>query len=269
LIERPEELENEWPSHDDGFLAVSPYLEPSIPLNINACVFRDGTVTLHGPSVQLIGLNRITNRTFGYCGNDFARITEFDVSMINNLEEITISAGLWLHSNGYLGAFGVDALFCKGKLYLTEINPRFQGSSSMSARIDKELDRPDVFIEHIAAFLDLPAPKKISLYELVKEQPPLAHIYCHNLGPDSIYCSSITTDELEIECALIPSTNIAVLQDAITFEAIFNKPVTINGMLLDNGIEEEIVSISKCLYPELKWTKKESNKQMEFKLEDY
>ena len=56
LVREPSDLEAEWPVHADGFLAAAPYLVPNIPLNVNGCVFSDGAVTLHGPSLQLIGI---------------------------------------------------------------------------------------------------------------------------------------------------------------------------------------------------------------------
>ena len=94
----------------DGFLAASRYLDPHIPLNINACVFQDGTVTLHGPSVQLIGIPDLTRRTFGYCGNDFGAIRHLDPRFVKEFEKMVLKVGGWLWSQGYLGAFGVDAL---------------------------------------------------------------------------------------------------------------------------------------------------------------
>src|SRR6185503_13324889 len=33
------------PHHAGGFLAVAPLLEPNVPLNVSACVFRNGEVT--------------------------------------------------------------------------------------------------------------------------------------------------------------------------------------------------------------------------------
>ena len=109
------------------FIAAAPYLVPNIPLNVNACVFSDSLVSLHSPSFQLIGLPGFTSRTFGYCGNDFAQVRELEGNVLDQLEHIVLESGKWLAGKGYVGAFGVDALLCKGQVYLTEINPRFQG----------------------------------------------------------------------------------------------------------------------------------------------
>jgi formate-dependent phosphoribosylglycinamide formyltransferase (GAR transformylase) len=66
-----------------------------------------------------------------------------------------------------LGAFGVDALVYDGRVYLAEVNSRFQGSSVMSARIDQALNRPDIYCAHVAAFMGLSAPPSMTLQALV------------------------------------------------------------------------------------------------------
>ena len=93
----------------------------------------------------MIGIPGSTLNTFGYCGNDFTRIRELDVTVLQALQEMTIRAGRWLSSMGYVGAFGVDALLHEGEVFLTEVNPRYQGSSLLSSHLDAALDRPDVF----------------------------------------------------------------------------------------------------------------------------
>ena len=139
LVEDPSQLQEEWPIHTEGFLAAAPFLNPSIPLNVNACVFPGGEVSLHAPSLQLIGIPGCTNRRFGYCGNDFATAAELDRTL-DDLEHIVVTSGRWMGRQGYLGAFGVDAIVHEDKVYLVEVNPRFQGlrvRRSLGAR-----DRP-------------------------------------------------------------------------------------------------------------------------------
>jgi hypothetical protein len=263
-VNSPEDLNSEWPSHSDGFLAAAPYLTPNVPLNINACVFPDGSISIHGPSLQLIGLEGITNHRFGYCGNDFARIVDLDRKALQEFEETTIATGKWLHKNGYRGVFGIDALFFKGDIYLTEINPRFQGSSLVSARIDHELDRSDVFMEHIAAFLDLPAPKSIPIHELVSNQKKIAHVVCHNVKSKPLFSSPVGLHNLHEECRQIPSPDIAVLNDAITFQAILNNPVTTDGMTLLADAHEKIFGLYSELYPGFQRTDIDFHPQLSF-----
>ena len=249
LVRNPSDLDAEWPSHGDGFLAAAPLLVPSVPLNVNGCLFSDGTVTLHGPSLQLIGIEGLTNRCFGYCGNDFARATDLGCEVLHDLETITVTAGHWLHGQGYRGAFGVDALLYDGRVHLTEVNPRFQGSSRMSAHIDRTLDRADVFLEHIAAFLDLPPSPQIPLPELAAAQPPLAHVIAHNVRETPISSAPIVQDEPSLECRLLPSPDVAVQPEGIAFEAVFSRSVTVDGMALLPGTREELHTLSLRLFP--------------------
>jgi hypothetical protein len=248
LVRDPRDLKSRWPRHTDGFLAVAPFLTPSTSLNVNACVFQNGQVSLHGPSVQLIGLRSATTRRFGYCGNDFCRVEEIDGKLVDQLEDIVVRTGKWLHKNGYLGAFGVDSLIYRGKIYLTEVNPRFQGSSLLSAVIDQQLDRPDVFLNHIAAFLGLSVPAPVRLRDLVRRQPPLAHVICHNIRPKKVRAKATVPDSLEVRCRLVPASDVEILPEAITFEAVFEEAVTDDGTQLLAPIERAVRRAAQGLY---------------------
>ena len=230
LIHDPSEIGSRWPTHSDRFLAVAPYLVPNIPLNVNACVFSDSSVSLHSPSFQLIGLPGFTSRTFGYCGNDFAQVRELEGNVLNQLEHIVLESGKWLASKGYVGAFGVDALLYEGQVHLTEINPRFQGSSHISSTIDAQLDRPDMFLEHIAAYLGVPAPPFVGLRDLTRNQPKIAQVVCHNVGPNPV-CLGVEhpSETSDVSCTLLPKEHIAVEPEAILFRAVVENSVTADG----------------------------------------
>lgn len=232
LLRQPGDLEEQWPVHGDGFLAAAPYLYPSIPLNVNACVFRDGTVTLHGPSLQLIGVPQLTRLTFGYCGNDFARVCELDPHILDELEQITIRTGEWLYQNGYRGAFGIDLLLHEGVLYLTEVNPRFQGSTLLSTRIDAKLGRADVFLEHAAALLGLAPPEPLPLRELVSAQSRLSHLVLHNLHHLPVCVQPRTASDHTVETRLEPEPAVKVLSEAVAFEIDIPGAVTTDGTIL-------------------------------------
>lgn len=246
LIRTAEELLRYEISPSDGFVAAAPLMEPNIPLNVGACVFRDGSVSLHTPSVQLIGLHGYTNRRFGYCGNDFSRIRDLDTEILNQLEDIGLKVGKWLASMGYVGAFGIDAIVYDGLVYLTEINPRFQGSSALSAEIDAEMDRPDVFLEHMAAFLGLQPPASVPLNVLATEQRRVAQVVCHNCESSSaVLRSSHRSGEHEILCVLWPDPSIIIEPEAILFRAVIGDSVTEDGLSIspryDRAMREIIV----------------------------
>jgi len=240
LLHDPGQLHHVWPQHLDGFLAAAPLLVPSIPLNVGACVFPGGGISLHPPSLQLIGLRACTNRPFGYCGNDFARIGDLDREILEELERITIVVGAWLGSQGYLGAFGIDALVFDGEVYLVEVNPRFQGCSLLSAAICRELDRPDIFLDHMAAFLALPPPPRIGLHAFSRCQPKVAHVACHNLLARHVHPAPDLPKAHPIASPLFPGPGVAVAPEGILFDARFQEAVTDGGFELYRAVERQL-----------------------------
>jgi hypothetical protein len=246
IVRQADELLSHWPAHSDRFVAAAPYFSPSIPLNVGGCVFRDGSVSLHGPSLQLIGVPELTDLALGYCGNDFAAIRDLDDRSLDDLEEIVLGAGAWLARNGYVGAFGVDALIYEGQVYLSEVNARFQGSSAMSADIDRSLERPDIYLNHVAAFLGQAAPAAVPLRELARQAPALSHLIVHNRGsqplqmrPDAMIAWSGTSDgKFCWHSELVPSPNVAIYPGAALFRVVREGQATRDGFSLLPGSSE-------------------------------
>lgn len=240
LVRDPSELMSNWPSHHDGFLAAAPYLEGNVPVNANACVFSTGEVSIHPPSLQLIGIPECTNRPFGYCGNDFARIKESDPKVLRDFDQMIRVVGRWLASQGYRGAFGVDALLYKGGLYLVEVNPRFQGSSALASDLMREIDLPDLHLDHIASLLGLPPTPTLALPELVEAQPPAAHLICYNKKAKPVYTSGTSLDLLEVRGSLTPEQDIAIQEEAILFDLSFSEAITSDGADISRHAAEQI-----------------------------
>ncbi len=232
-----DEVASAWRPQADGFLAAAPLLTPHVPLNISACVFADGRVSLHPPSLQLLGVPVCTNRTFGYCGNDFAAVRDLDARHLDELQALVVAVGRWLAARGFLGAFGVDAMLHDGRVLLAEVNPRFQGSSALSAWIDGELDRPDIFLCHIAAFLGLSASSNESLRDLVRTQPPVAQIICHNRaqGPVRRVAELPAEAGRGVRCNLVPGPDVLISPEAALFRVFAPGPVTTDGFSLEAG----------------------------------
>jgi len=244
LARSPEELQAILPSHSDRFIGAAPFLHPNIPLNIGACVFRDGSVALHTPSLQLIGVDYCTGRQFGYCGNDWGRVRDLDRKVLNLLEEMVLNVAHWLYEVGYVGAFGIDALLYQGEVFLTEVNVRFQGSSATSAELDSQMDMPDIYTDHMAAFLDLPAPKPIHVRDLVREQPPTSQIFCYNCHAQEV---ELSTNEIAVrtsfQLGLLPAPGIRVAQEGILFKAVVNGSVTNDGQSLPQNLCDELETL--------------------------
>jgi uncharacterized protein YozE (UPF0346 family) len=243
-------LEAAWPEHSDGFLAICKYLEESVPLNVNACVFPQGQVSLHPASLQLIGLPCCTTRRFGYCGNDFAAFASLPPEVIAEFDAMTMAVGQWLAENNYLGAFGIDALLHRGQVYLTEINARFQGSTLVASLIDEALDRPDMYHEHLAAHLGLPPCDDATLRQLAGDAPAYAHVVCHNTEQSPLSATGASPDALQLRCRQIPRPGISVRPGAITFEAVVESQVTEDGLSLFPPVERDVKAVQDALYSE-------------------
>lgn len=181
IADSPSDVERLWPSREDELVAVSTFLEGATPLNFSGVVFPDGSCRLHPPSVQLIGVPECTVRRFGYCGNDFGAASRLDFAAHEQIDRMGRTVSAWLHAQGYVGAFGVDALFHEDRVWFTEINPRFQGSSTLSARIAAALDMPDLFTDHLLATLGLaPVGPDMSIPWWAANQPVVSHVVVHN-----------------------------------------------------------------------------------------
>lgn len=179
-VDDAEGVAAKWPAGEEFFASVAPYLADCLPLNIGAVVW-DGGITVHFPSIQLIGIPECVGRPFGYCGNDFASVKEIEPALIEQIESVTVKVGAWLRLQGYRGAFGIDFMVDHGTALFTEINPRFQGSTRMSAQMSVELDQPCILMDHIAAMLHLNWPDdRPGLIDQVAEMPGRAQVIVHN-----------------------------------------------------------------------------------------
>lgn len=245
LIKDPEELVAAWPKSDEGFMSVAPYLTGGTPINVGATVWGDG-VTVHYPSIQLIGLKSCVSREFGYCGNDFGAASDLSPSTLDAIEENTTRIGGWLGLFGYRGTFGVDFLLHNGKLLFTEVNPRFQGSTTASAHLSVEAGEACLFLEHIAAILGENAPKQRPLRDLVRDIPHFAQVIVHWLGQKSV---PLDATSLALALSDLPRTNrvdltpgrgIAVDPGAAVCRVWVDDRLTTNGFDLANDYRHVI-----------------------------
>jgi hypothetical protein len=183
-VESAEQLAESWMRQDEVFVSVAPFVDNALPVNIGGVVFDDG-VTVHLPSVQLIGISSCTTRPFGYCGNDFGAARDLDAAVVTSIELSTRSIGDWLRRWGYRGAFGADYLVHDGVPLFTEVNARFQGSTHLSCHISVQQGESCLMLEHLAALLGLPCPPQPSLWHRVRDAPNLAHVVPHWTGTDA------------------------------------------------------------------------------------
>lgn len=240
-------IEERWPHDEDGFVGAAPFLEDAIPINLSGCIYSNGIVHLHPPSLQLIGVGHCTGRPFGYCGNDFGAVAQLDDSALSQLEEMGKAVGAWLNSERYVGVFGLDALWRDGKVYFTEVNPRFQGSSALSAEIAAALDLPDLFLEHLAAGLGLtPADSGVGVEDWVREQPAVSHVVVHNTEAEPLAWkrgASLPDAEEGVRLTQVLPMGVAAKPGATLCRIVREGGVTTTGFDLDpetQGLVEAI-----------------------------
>lgn len=229
FIHSAEELDRDWPPHTDGFVATASFVE-GLPINVNAVVFPDGAVSRHGVSVQLVGIEGCTTRRFGYCGNDFAAAALLDAGDIQEIDRTLDAVARWLAGHGYRGAFGMDAILSERKVLVVEVNPRFQGSSRLSAVLDSQGDRADMFLAHIGAFLGLPPPDALTSTDLLR-RPLAAHIVVH--AADARVQEERAADPLSgFDVDLLSPGGVTVETGAILADLVTRSPVTVDGTSL-------------------------------------
>lgn len=174
----------QWPHVAEAFVSVAPFLEGGVPVNVGATAWHDG-ITVHYPSIQLIGIPDCVTRPFGYCGNDFGLVKDLEPAVFDQIEAATTSIGNWLRSYGYRGTFGVDFLVHDGVPLFTEINPRFQGSTHASCKLAINAGESCLMLEHLAATMGMDAPRQRPVRELAAEAPALAHFVVHWTGSEA------------------------------------------------------------------------------------
>jgi hypothetical protein len=232
---------------DDGFFSVSPFFKDSIPVNINACIYRDGSVRTFLPSYQLIGVKESTTRQLGYCGNDFGAVKRLGEDIVNGIEETTLHVGAWLAKKEYLGIFGADLLVVDGRIYLVEINPRFQGSTLLSSKLSLQIEDGDPYGEHLAAFMGLEAPKLPSLWERTKNLANTAQLIAYNTLPRDISLNTHAAEQLSDDYKGIPRQHVTVAPEGMILKKMYNRGITEDGYCLFPEISRELRQVIKDL----------------------
>ena len=232
------------PKQHDGFVSISTFLHNATPLNVNACVYSSGEVGVFALSYQIIGVEFLTRRRFGFCGNDFCAAADLPKGLVDNIERITKKTGGWLARNGYTGLFGLDILLHNGEPLITEINPRFQGSTPLSASINQTVCIPDPFSEHIAAFLGLECPVMPSCFEQIAAsrdllgERPVAQVVHRNTSLSNIRAVACDEGKLEgITLEAVPTPDIYIQPEAMIFKSLHRQQVTSDGYSVVSEVE--------------------------------
>lgn len=233
-VDNADQLRASWPHDAEGFVSVSPFIDGATPMNVGAVVWRDG-VTTHPASVQLLGIPGATTRPFGYCGNDFDAVANLDPIVLDRIETMTLTIGDRLGQLGYLGAFGIDFLVRDLEVLFTEVNPRFQGSTHASCRISVERDEACLLLEHLAAFMGLPAPERIPLREHVRRGSALSHVVIHHTGADPARINPAEVVEAWRRTPGFVAVDVATRPEIVTQPGGTIARLTLRGGVLGDG----------------------------------
>lgn len=234
-----------WPHVDEAFVSVAPYLEGAVPVNVGATVWRDG-VTVHHPSIQLIGIESCVTRDFGYCGNDFGAVRSLGRDIVGDIERSTVQIGDWLRHHGYLGSFGTDYLLHDGRLLFTEINPRFQGSTHSSCRLDVEADESCLLLEHLAAWLGVPCPRPVPLTSRLADASELTNLVVHWTGQEPAHLEGrslverVRAVEPSVRADVVTSPKLLSDRGSTVARLALRRRVTSSGFDLDRALDDAI-----------------------------
>lgn len=187
-VDSSAQVAERWPTGLESFVSVAPYIADAVPVNVGAVVWRnapaDDCVTVHHPSVQLIGIPSLVTRRFGYCGNDFGAARELSPATLDQIEQSTKRIGIWLRAHGYFGSFGVDFLVKDDIALFTEVNPRFQGSTVASCRLSIRAEATCLMLEHLASCLGLSKVAQLPVRELARGVSDYANVVVHWTGDE-------------------------------------------------------------------------------------
>ena len=135
----------DWRGLDGGFASgdvwAAPYLG-ELSFNVNAAVCA-GQVCVGFPSVQLAGFPELGAPWGGYCGNDYSATAAIHQDIVEDVQLQTERVGAWLQSRGFDGIYGLDFVLdpASGRAYAVDLNPRWQGSTSLSVQAEYEAGR--------------------------------------------------------------------------------------------------------------------------------
>lgn len=240
LVSDVEELDASWETRPDSLIAVAPFLRDATPVNVGACVFGDGHVTVHPASLQLIGIPECTKRDFGYCGNDVGQFARLDADVIRRIDAMTRQVGHWLAVQNYVGAYGLDVMVDGGEVYFGEINPRFQGSTSLTTMACEEAGEVDLLLDHVAACLGLGPDednRDRTLLEWADVMPIVSQVILHNLADVPV----ALTDPLRL--ALVNSslthTELVPLNGSVVAPGAILARLVVQGTVTESGFELE------------------------------
>lgn len=161
-------------------------------MNGHACVVEttEGPKTMvFNPSFQIIGAPELSDWPTYYCGNDYTGVMGMlGEKGVAEYKEIMGKIGDYAATRGWKGAIGMDFIFNpeERKVYVVEINPRLQSSTSILHQFGEEAGQVGIGTMHLVAHLaDRPIPVGLVQQGLVEMSG--SHVLINNrTGADAI-----------------------------------------------------------------------------------
>lgn len=132
---------------------------PVFTVNAVVAENRVGTIIVGNPSYQITGLTPFTDLPFSTIGNDWdlPREPEYE-NAARAVIRLANTVGVRLARSGWLGLFGIDAVFdpASGSTYLLEINARQPASATFESKLQSIArsdanPEPTIFEAHVMA----------------------------------------------------------------------------------------------------------------------
>jgi hypothetical protein len=112
------------------------------------------------------------------------------------------------------------------------------------------MGRPDMFLDHLAAFLGLdPMGPEMHLRDLAYEQPRVSQIVVHNIQDRPLLRNQeFFAENGCMELMLMPEPGIRIEPEAILYRAVVNHSVTEDGFHIDPTVDTEIQELTGRLF---------------------
>lgn len=119
---------------------VSGYEDYNIPVNIHAIVYEED-ILIFPISIQVM---QMQGDKLLYQGADFVEAERIDEVILEEFRQFMKNICLKLQKEGFRGITGVDGMIVNGKVYILEMNNRFQGSTPLLNLALKEAGMPSM-----------------------------------------------------------------------------------------------------------------------------
>lgn len=119
---------------------VSGYEYYNIPMNIHAIVY-EKDILIFPVSIQIM---QVKGNKLLYQGADFAEAMQIDKDVLEEFKHYMKAICVKLQKEGFRGITGVDGMVVDGKVYILEMNNRFQGSTPLLNLALKESGLPSM-----------------------------------------------------------------------------------------------------------------------------